>query len=114
MVFDRVRRIGRVFAVALLVWTAVDILDYGACANHQHLFPSYAPASVNAAAPATPDAPMGAPSGHSGDCFCCSPYVEVQTPFEVTLSYTVAWTLAPETVVHAVLSTSRLYHPPLA
>jgi len=112
MVFDRVRRIGRVFAVALLVWTAVDVLDYGACANHRD-FPLCAPLSVSCTAPVHGDGPMGPMDGHAGDCFCCSPYVDVQAPFHVTLRYTVAWSLAVETVARPLFGASRLYHPPI-
>jgi len=114
MVFDRARRIGRVFAVALLVWTAVDVLDYGVCANHQDPFPVCAPLSVSGAAPAGPGCPAGPFHGHAGDCFCCSPYVDVQTPFHVTLNYTVKWALSPEAVARPVFGAARLYHPPLA
>ncbi len=113
MVFDRARRIGRVFAVALLIWTAVDILDYGACANHQHPFPACAPASVSEAGPTSTGGPAGPLRDHLGDCFCCSPYVDVQAPFHVTLDYTVNWALTPETVARPVFGAARLYHPPL-
>ena len=114
MVFDRVRRIGRVFAVVLLSWTAGDILDYGACANHRHGFPVDAPVSVSCTAPAERDCPPAPMEGHAGDCFCCSSYVDVQAPFEVTLSDTLAWALAQEAVARPLVGASPLYHPPLA
>jgi hypothetical protein len=114
MVFERARRIGRVFAVALLAWTAVDVLDYGVCANHRDPFPGCAPVSVGGAAPNAPADPAGPLHDHAGDCFCCSPYVDVQAPFSVTLTYTVKWALTPEAVARPVFGAARLYHPPLA
>ena len=114
MVFQRARRIGRVFAVILLAWTAVDLFDYGACANHRDGFPVCAPVSVCDAAPTDGGCPAGPMEGHAGDCFCCSPYVDVRAPFAVALRYTIAWPLAAETVARPLLGASRLYHPPLA
>ena len=113
MVFERARRIGRVFAVALLAWTAVDVLDYGACANHQHGFAPCAPRTVSGAAPAHEHGPSSPPEGHAGDCFCCSPYVDVQTPFHVTLQYSVAWPIPPDAVARPLIGASPWYHPPL-
>ena len=103
------RRIARVFALLLLVWTAADVCDYGLCAHHRDPLGSYALAALR------PDDCRAEPEvALVDDCFCCSRLVDVRTPFQMTLEYDVAWVVADNSTGEPHLTSVPLYHPPLA
>jgi hypothetical protein len=118
MFLGRVRRIGRVFAVILLAWTAVDLIDRRACQNHPHWLPVAAPAAAHVGAAGDPLAPAhdhrDPMAGHLGDCFCCSSFVDVRLPFELTIAASVAWLDASPLHTYASVSAPHLYRPPIA
>jgi len=103
------RRLGRVFAILLLVWTTVDLIDHNVCADHAGGVPGAARTAVGQAAPA--QAPAIPHVDHS---FCCSHTVDVQAPFHLAVTLAVVG-LAPSDVTPLPFSDPRgLYHPPLA
>jgi len=110
MVFRRIRHIGRGFAIALLLWTVVDLVDHHVCAAAAAPMPTSRAASIDG------------PSEHTGhghthtpnSCFCCSPYVDVQTPFVLTLAYVSIDTLAELHLIPTTIHPRSLFHPPLA
>lgn len=118
MFLRKVRRIGRVFAIALLAWTAVDLLDRGACQNHGVMPVAVAPgaACVTAAAagPGHGHQEPGALAGHAGDCFCCSPFVDVRTPFHLSISSATVWLEPPGSPMYTSVTRAHLYRPPIA
>jgi hypothetical protein len=118
MFLRKVRRIGRVFAIALLAWTAVDLLDRSACQNHGVLPAAAAPAAAGwfaeGGAPAHGHGEPGALAGHAGDCFCCSPFVDVRTPFHLSVASTGVWFEPQGSPVFASVTQAHLYRPPIA
>jgi hypothetical protein len=114
----RFRRIGRLFAVLLLAWTAADICDFGLCRHDREPIAPAVPAGPHGARTVTAWAPdTGAPSDAADlgeDCFCCSPYVDVQTRVAITVTYSFAWKVAFDLAARPDVAASRLYHPPLA
>ena len=116
MFLRKVRRIGRVFAVALLVWTAVDLLDRRACQNHPELLMPAAAAAASVASPADTHEHRhdGPPPGHAGDCFCCSAFVDVQMPFALELTYSVLWLEPTATHDYISVTPAHIYRPPIA
>ncbi len=118
MFLRKVRRIGRVFAIALLAWTAVDLLDRGACQNHGTLTAAVLPGAPGIASDAPApghghDAP-GALAGHAGDCFCCSPFVDVRTPFHLSVTSSGVWVEPQGSPGYASVTQAHLYRPPIA
>jgi hypothetical protein len=103
------RRIARLFASLLLLWTAVDVCDYGLCSHHRDPAGRYAQTAFRAGATAEESAP-----GPAGDCFCCSHLVDVRTRFRITLAYEVAWAVIDESAGEPHLTSAPWYHPPLA
>lgn len=119
MFLRKVRRIGRVFAIALLAWTAVDLLDHRVCVNHAALPELASPAaSVLLTAPGGGHAPghghHGPPDGHAGDCFCCSAFVDVKTPFQLSVTSTGVWLDAAISTTYQSATPTHLYRPPIA
>ncbi|RPJ85080.1 MAG: hypothetical protein EHM13_02160 [Acidobacteria bacterium] len=118
MFLRKVRRIGRLFAVVLLAWTAIDLLDRHACQNHPAL-PVVASSTGEAALGPPADAggddrhDAGFPPGHSGDCFCCSAFVDVRLPFSLTVASEYVW--VEPTAVHGYSSVSlhHIFRPPI-
>lgn len=118
MFLRKVRRIGRVFAIALLAWTAVDLLDRGACQNHGAMPAAVLPgapglASAGAAPGHGHDAP-GAMAGHADDCFCCSPFVDVRAPFHLAVASSGVWLEPQGSPVYTSVTQAHLYRPPIA
>ena len=68
----RKTRIARTFAVALLLWTAVDLGNPTLCALDTPVDARAAGAAMHAADLARP---VGVPPIHVDDCFCCSLHV---------------------------------------
>ena len=118
MFLRKARQIGRIFAVVLLVWTAVDLLDYRACQNHGALPWGASPSSLTSLADAGAGFPgrghSGPIEGHAGDCFCCSAFVDVKTPFHLLFSAAGVWLQPPGSPVYASIARSQLYRPPIA
>lgn len=102
------RRAARLFAVVLLAWTAVDLLDFGVCVQHHGRIGSFT--ATEWRAPNEADTP----DEGCEDCFCCSHVVDVRTPYHIALAYTVAWVIADHDVSTPPLTPTPLYHPPLA
>jgi hypothetical protein len=103
------RRIARLFAAVLLVWTAADVCDYGLCPHHREPVGGFAQTAFRAA-----DAEGRAPVEGADDCFCCSRVVDVRSPFRITFAYEFAWTVSHESAGQPHLTSAPLYHPPLA
>lgn len=68
----RQTRIVRAFAVALLLWTAVDLGNPTLCALDTPVNARAAGTVVHAT---DPGRPVGVPPLHVDDCFCCSLHV---------------------------------------
>jgi hypothetical protein len=118
MLLPRVRRTGRVFAVALLLWTAVDLLDRRTCLNHADVNGVPSPAAPmtlgTSGAPTEPGHGHGAPAGHAGDCFCCSAFVDVQAPFLLVIASSTLWLEPPAAPHYVSVARPHLYRPPIA
>ena len=110
MVFPHIRRVGRVFAIVLLVWTTVDLIDHNVCVTHAAPAPGARGTVIGYSAEGP--SPLQAPQAdHS---FCCSHTVDVRTPFRLALTLGVIG-LAPENCpLLPFHDSSGLYHPPLA
>jgi hypothetical protein len=102
------RRIARLFASILLLWTAADVCDYGLCSRHRDPLGGFARTAYRAGGPEEESAVEAA-----DDCFCCSHVVDVRTPFRVTLGHDVAWLVRDEPPGQLHLTAVPLYHPPL-
>ena len=102
------RRIARLFASVLLVWTAADVCDYGLCPHHREPLGGFAQTAVREGAAQT-----HAPTDVGDDCFCCSHVVDVRTPFRVTLGYALAWRVSDDHAGEPHVTSNPLYHPPL-
>jgi hypothetical protein len=109
-VFRRIRHIGRGFAVALLLWTVVDLVDHHVCDAANVPMPTCRAASVGVPGESTGHRHTHTPNS----CFCCSPYVDVQTPFSLTLAYVSIDTLAELDLSLTTAYPPALFHPPLA
>jgi hypothetical protein len=110
MVFRRIRRIGRGFAIALLLWTVVDLVDHHVCDAASAPMPMSRESRI--------DGP-GELAGHRhthtpNSCFGCSPYVDIQTPFALTLTYASVGTLADLELNPTTIHPPALFHPPIA
>jgi hypothetical protein len=103
------RRIARLFASLLLLWTAADVCDYGLCPHHRDRLGGYARTAFRAGE--TEERPDVA---GADDCFCCSHVVDVRTPFRIALTYQVAWTVLGDPHTRPDVPSVPLYHPPLA
>ncbi len=103
------RRIARLFATALLLWTAADVCDYGLCSHHRDPINAFAQTALRES---SPDGPSG--ENGPGDCFCCSHVVDVRTPFRIALGYEFVWGLPDESAGPPHLTPVPHYHPPLA
>jgi hypothetical protein len=109
MVCARVRRIGRVFTVILLVWTGVDLVDHNLCGHDA------AAADGRVAAFVAPSSPAGHTDVPRADhSFCCSHSVDVQARFH--LDVIVRTVCLPRVSAGASPPTlpGGLYHPPLS
>jgi hypothetical protein len=103
------RRLARLFAALLLLWTAADLADYGLCV-HTHGRIGMLPHEAFGVAEADVVHGSEAPD----DCFCCSHVVDVRTPFCFDLAYAVAWQLDDPAGAPPDLRTTPLYPPPPA
>jgi hypothetical protein len=101
------RRIARLFASVLLLWTAVDVCDYALCSEHRDPIGSYARAALRSGSGEESSADA------VDDCFCCSHLVDVRSPFRITLGCQFAWVVAHEPAGDPHLTSVPLYHPPL-
>lgn len=96
------------FAALLLVWTAVDLLDYGVCTHHHERVGGLVDTAFRAASGQEASPPHG-----FDDCFCCSHVVDVRIPFRITLEYAIVWTLEDRGVFTPAPDAPPLLHPPL-
>ncbi len=101
------RRLARLFAVILLAWTAADLCDYQLCAHHREPLGAWSETRLRAA-PTDSQAPAD-----GDDCFCCSHFVDVRTPFRIALGYEVAWFVGDQPVGEPHVAAIPLYHPPI-
>lgn len=118
MFLRKVRRIGRVFAIALLAWTAVDLLDRGACQSHGVMPVAVARGATGClvaddAGPAHGHDDPGALAGHVGDCFCCSPFVDIKTPFHLAVASSGVWLEPQSSPLYVSVTRPHLYRPPI-
>jgi hypothetical protein len=110
MVFRRFRRIGRGFAIALLLWTVVDLADHHVCDAATAPMPVSRAASVG-----TPGDSSGHRHSHTpNSCFGCSPCVDIQTPFALILADVSNDVPAEFDLSLATNPPRSLFHPPLA
>ena len=100
-------RVARVVAIALLTWTAADLINSRLCALDQWSPSAAQHSSFGADTPSNTQIPT-APD----DCFCCSH--DVQAGANINLSVAEASVaIPPEVLFASVLTPSRpLYHPP--
>jgi hypothetical protein len=109
MACARIRRIGRVFSVLLLVWTTVDLIDHDISAGSTAGNPGAQRQQIGRpSAPPAPEAP------HADHSFCCSHTVDVQTPFRIVLTFSVLGLALLEAPRLPSFDSDDLYHPPLA
>jgi hypothetical protein len=101
------RRVARLFAIVLLLWTAADVCDYGLCVHHRDPIGSFADTAFRAPA-SDPDDRAG-----SDDCFCCSHVVDVRLPFRMCVAHAVARVVADDVPAQPHLRSVPLYHPPI-
>lgn len=109
MVFASVRRIGRIFACLLLVWTAVDLVDHSLCDRSAAALETGMAARIGQPCPGHASHPS-----HIGHSFCCSHTVDVRTPFRIALTFEAACLQLVEAPALPFASPDDLYHPPLA
>jgi hypothetical protein len=115
--FARIRRIGRVFAALLLIWTAADLCDYSLCEHsRQPIDVAGSSDSVRQTLTCASVSPRtdAIPLCDCDDCFCCSRFVDVKIPFHISLLYTAAWLVEEAGLALPDLPPLPLYHPPLA
>jgi hypothetical protein len=109
MIFTEVRRIGRLFSILLLLWTAADLVE--------HFSPDRGPKmlDVQSASVGQPSsAGPGQQASHADHSFCCSHSVDVKTPFAVAVTSRPD-DLAPDhSPALPFRNPTGLYHPPLA
>jgi hypothetical protein len=108
--------LGRIVALVLLLWTAVDLTNSGLCALENETAPATGSGATTMAA-ADWDGGASVPTQdpiHVDDCFCCSHCVDVSAIVPTTV-------VSPVRVIHAALVVpaprlfgSPLYHPPLS
>ena len=68
------RRLGRLVALFLLLWTTFDLVNASACAlENEQVFASAMARHIGA-----PSGRDGVPQAHVDDCFCCSHCVDVE------------------------------------
>jgi hypothetical protein len=66
-----------VCAIALLLWTAVDLMNVGLCAlDNEHALSAAAAVPTMRAVDEAGPRGAGGPAPHVDDCFCCSRCVE--------------------------------------
>ncbi len=109
MVFAHVRRIGRLFSIVLLLWTAVDLVE--------HFSPGLGPRMTGRQGSSVGPSSSAAPAqqaAHTDHSFCCSHSVDVQTPFAVARTSRVVGLAADHTSALPFRNPTGLYHPPLA
>jgi hypothetical protein len=109
MVCARVRRIGRLFSVLLLLWTAVDLVE--------HFSPDRGPKMTGvqvatAGQPSSAERERLAP--HPDHSFCCSHTVDVKTPFAIAITPLLVGLAPEDSAVLPFRNPTGLYHPPLA
>lgn len=110
MVFSHIRRVGRVFSVVLLVWTTVDLIDHNLSADHCVGVQAGRTDAVGQQSSAS----GGRQAPHADHSFCCSHTVDVQTPFQFTLTLAVVGLAPVDSPALPFRDPGRLYHPPLA
>lgn len=119
MLLRKVRSVAPLFALVLLAWTAVDLLDRHACQNEAPL-PAAASGSERWDLSSPPDdheggGAHGAPlAGHAGDCFCCSAFVDVKAPFDLFASSAAMPLVAVSAPHYVSVVQPHLYRPPIA
>ena len=109
MVFAAIRRIGRVFAIILLAWTTIDLIDHNVCAHPSIAVQGAGATTVGQAAP-----PSSPPATHVDHSFCCSHTVDVKTPFRITLTFAAVGFAPLDDPALLLNDPDDLYHPPLA
>ena len=116
MFLRKARRIGRVFALILLTWTAVDLLDRGACQNeHGLLVPRSSAEAPLLGGRSAPGEQHGDafPPGHAGDCFCCSSFVDVKLPFALSIASAFVWVQPGPSPTYASVPLRHVFRPPI-
>jgi hypothetical protein len=102
------RRVSRVAAMLLLVWTAVDLAFAGLCALDREQadlgLPSMAVARADEATASGP--------AHVDDCFCCSRCVSLTVPAPVHVANEVKPFRPVATASRLLGFPPRLNHPP--
>jgi hypothetical protein len=107
--------VARAFAVLLLAWTTVDLCG-GVCIHDHEPIAASLPGgpsgarSVEVAGSYGGNCPLTGPD----DCFCCSHYVQPQVRYQVVPAYTFVAGVEAASVSPPQVSSSPLYHPPLA
>ena len=109
MVFARVRRIGWLCSILLLLWTTVDLVEHFC---HDCGPRTTAVQGTSLERPSSAHAQQQTP--HADHSFCCSHTIDVKAPFAMIITLLPAG-LAPETSAPLPFcSPADLYHPPLA
>ena len=110
----RKSRLASVIVAVLLLWTAADLTNPGLCAlDNEHDTVS---ASLGTVASASPELPMGNPTGprpHVDDCFCCSHCVDLQLFAPVFAATMIESDSTPLVLPATYNFGASLYHPPL-
>jgi hypothetical protein len=106
--FASVRRTGRIFALLLLVWTAVDLVDHSLCGRGEG-----GPEAGTVALVGQPSPGHASQPSHIDHSFCCSHTVDVQTPFRIALTFDAVGLQPLEAPALPLASPDDLYHPPL-
>lgn len=109
---QRLRPLFRTAALLLLCWTALDLANTRVCAVDADAAGSAIVTSIVPAAIASHDTIPASPESTGADCFCCSPFVDVQqiaVPPAIQSSRCLA---QPLPVRSALLFAAVPYHPP--
>lgn len=103
------RRISRLFAAALLLWTAADLFDHHLCVHDHERVGVFGETAFRA--PSHDEAPV---QEGCDDCFCCSRVIDVGRRFDLTTVEPVTWLVPDAPALAGERALSPLYHPPLA
>jgi hypothetical protein len=109
MVIADVRRIGRLFAVLLLVWTTVDLVDHDLGVWGAERDGGAIEAPVARIPPPNATQPL-----HVDHSFCCSHTVDITMPFSLGLTFDGRQIPPAAAPIPQISPLNTVYHPPLA
>jgi hypothetical protein len=107
VLFSKCGLIARVVAIALLAWTAADLVNSRLCLLDQWVGSAAQRSSIRADMPSHTEMPTG-----QEDCFCCSHNVQAGSTLDLSVAEA-SVAIPPEALFASILTPSRpLYRPP--